>query len=368
MRYLKLCIITVLFFLGVLPNVAKETYPRASIAKWFENHAAAISITYDDGGPYSDTNKETNKFVVENGMTMDYELVTYDHIRTPNINKYFLKKVIPIGLGYFGHGHRHINHDELSYTDALKSFKRCFQAMSEMGLKPVAYAYPEGKGLKPETQKALSESGFLSGRLHFSPKMTAPYILSNSEKEPENWFGLPTLVMQDFAYSQCKDCTNNNEELIPYLEETLKRNAWIILTYHAIGDEKGYGFFKRDEFKKNIFSIKERNFWNASMNAVTLYIRERLHANVHLSPSYDFHKKIEALEITVSDSLPNDVYDQPLTVLFTLPKEWVHKTIALEENGQTIKTFVSDSPQAMIHIKPDEIQRKLVPFKIKIKN
>jgi hypothetical protein len=331
-----------------------------TIAKWYNNCAAAISLTYDDGCPFSKSNQIINRFVLENKLTIDYEIVTRDYLTHPFLKNFLLKKMIPTGLGYFGHGHTHMNHDKLSYEDALKSFTQCFRTLKKFGLKPVAYAYPKGAAKETKTRKALAESGFLCGRLHFSKQMTHPFIVPGTQMEPDDWFGLPTLVMQDYAFNQCDRCVNTNEQLISYLDETIRQNAWIILTYHAVGNEKGYGFFKYDEFRKNIYSISERNFWNASMNAITLYIRERLHAKVKIIPVIKKNNRIEELRITLSDNLSNDIYDQPLTVLLRIPAEWVNKTIALVENGQTIKTFLFNSSNAKVSIKPDERERRLI--------
>lgn len=355
----------VIFFLimgTAQPQQTRPFSPDPVIAKWYNNCTAAISLTYDDGRPRSKSNQAVNQLVLENGLTMDYELVTQNVLLKPKLKKYLLETMIPSGLGYFGHGHTHVNHDQLSYEEALKSFKQCFQVMTELGLKPVAYAYPGGAGKEAKTQKALADAGFLSGRLHFSEKMTAPYIVPGSQTEPEDWFGLPTLVMQDYSFIHCKRCVGNNEQLIPYLDETIRQKAWIILTYHAIGNKKNYGFFRFDDFKKNIHAVKERNFWNASMNAVTLYIRERAQAEVKMIP-FSKDGKIEEIRISVSDHLPNDIYDQPLTILFHIPKEWVNEPIALMEKGQTIKTYVYPSSNAIISLQPDEIERQLKKIK-----
>ncbi len=351
-----------LFFFIMDTTRTQTISPDPVIAKWYNNCSAAISLTYDDGRPKSRVNEVVNKFVLENGLTMDYELVTYNYIHKPKLKENLLERMIPAGLGYFGHGHTHVNHDRLSYEEALKSFKQCYDAMREFGLKPVAFAYPYGAGKEAKTKKALGEAGFLSGRLHFSEKMNTPYIVPGLLTEPDDWFGLPTLVMQDYVFNHCKRCVNNNEQLVPYLDEAIREKAWIILTYHAIGNKKKYGFFQYDEFQKNIYAIKERNFWNASLNAITLYIRERLNAIVKIVPIFNHHK-VEEMHITVSDNLPNNIYDQPLTVMFHIPKEWVNETIALVEKGQTVKTYVYLSIDVMISLQPDETVRILKKIK-----
>lgn len=362
-KRLFLLFIAILLIIGTARTQPIQSFsPDPVIAKWYNNCPAAISLTYDDGRPKSKANQAVNQLVLENGLTMDYELVTKDYTLKLKLRNYLLETMIPSGLGYFGHGHKHVNHDQLTYEEALKSFKECYAAMRELGLKPVAYAYPGGAGKEAKTQKALAEAGFLSGRLHFSGKMNAPYIVPGSQTEPDNWFGLPTLVMQDYTFKHCKRCVSNNEQLIPYLDETIRQKAWIILTYHAVGNKKNYGFFNFDEFKKNILTVKERNFWNASMNAVTLYIRERLHAEVKII-AVSKGRKVEEMRITVSDHLPNDIYDQPLTIMFHIPTEWINEPIALMEKGQTMKTYVYPSIDAMISLQPDEIVRQLKKIK-----
>ena len=337
---------------------SSQSLPVPLIAKWYNNHTAAITLTYDDGDPASKSNRIVNNLIIENQLTIDYEIITYDYSRNPALLDYLLKKIVPPRFGYFGHGHKHDNHDKFTYQQALNSFQKCYQKMKEWGLHPVAYSYPRGAGNAPTTQKALADSGFLSGRLHYSKFMTQPYLVSDQEKEPPNWFALPTLVMQDHSFSNCEKCVGTNQQLIPYLDQTLNKTAWIILTYHAIGDEKGYGFIKLDQFKKNLESIKERDFWVASLNTVTLYVRERAHAQVNFNPV--FHgEKLEQIDLTLSDQLPNDIYNQPLTLVLTLPTQYIGRELLIRENGTVIYSSKIQTATPMISILPDEIPKTI---------
>jgi len=349
----------------------KSGYPQPVIAKWYNNQAAAVSLTYDDGCPFSPVNRQINHFLVEKGITMDYEVVTFDYLRSQDLKNFLINKLIPFGMGYFGHGHHHVNHDQLTYEEALISFQRCYNAMKTMGLKPVAYAYPMGAGYEAKTRQALADSGFLCGRLHISYQMENAYIVPNEKMEPEDWFGLPTFVMQDFSFNQCQRCINNNDELIPVLEQAIMKTAWIILTYHAIGDEKGYGYYKLDEFKKNVAAIGERSFWNASMGAVTLYIRERLHAVVKVSLQINHQKEITEISLIVSDGLPDYIYNQPLTILFKIPDSWVGKPLEFidtAQSGHPSLPLCFNSVEGMVSILPDDAVKRLVLAKRVVKN
>lgn len=194
-----------------------------SIAKWYDHHLAAISITNDNGNLLVDTEKQAQSFMIEIGMTLDYELITEEYLNHSEALECLLQVLIPNGFGYYGHG----------------SFRLCYETIQQFGLKPVGYAYPHGKGNKAETRRALADAGFLSGRMHSIGHHNNPYIMLDSILIPEDRYVLPTLVMQDDTFNQCDWCINNTTELVPYLEETLRRKAWLILTYHSIGDEEG---------------------------------------------------------------------------------------------------------------------------------
>ena len=142
------------------------------ISKWLDGHTAAVSITYD-ARPDPSGEPDVAGYVMENGMVIDYEIITGNTRRGDPVYSgpgdkglaHMLHDLVPRGFGYFGHGHNHVDHDALSYLDAADSFRRCFNTMNDWGLRPVAYAYPRNAGTKKRTQKALEESGFLCGRL-----------------------------------------------------------------------------------------------------------------------------------------------------------------------------------------------------------
>ncbi|RMH71854.1 MAG: hypothetical protein D6675_05725 [Gemmatimonadetes bacterium] len=208
------------------------------IAKWYNNHTAAISLTYDIGAPDTQLDRDVQQAVLERGLHLDYELVTYNIWQEKA--EYISEVMIPNGFQFFGHGHWHINHDQLSYERSKESFQLCYGAMTGLGITPVAYAYPGGHGRTQSTHQALADAGFLSGRMfEASDSRNNPYIMSNEETEPENWFALPSLVMMSSDFSENPDVIHDTAELIPFLEGAIKRRAWLITTYHAIGNPEG---------------------------------------------------------------------------------------------------------------------------------
>ncbi len=356
---------------------------NASVAKWLDNHAAAISITNDDW-PTPGREPDIDSYVMEQGLVMGYEMVTGNTIHGDRIFSgpdderivYLMSELVPKGFGYFGHGHHHIDHDELSYEEALESFRTNYDTMKDWGMKPVAYAYPRSAGQEEETQRALEAAGFLSGRLqtanpgkfnnlparigryflHLARGSARPagwYHLPGDQSAPDNWFGLRALAMQSIEFQGCEDCINDNDELVPILDEALTLTAWVILTYHAIGHPEWWGWYDWDEFRKDVQSIAARDFWTAPMNDITLYVRERENAVITVEP-VEGSAGTESIEITLSDGLDNVRFNQPLTILFDQPTDWVGRPFTVSQDGELLDERVFDTAAVALSLKPNE--------------
>ncbi len=374
-----------------IPDPAMTPNPlNASVAKWLDNHAAAISITNDDW-PVPGREPDIDGYVLEQGLVMGYEIVTGNSFYGDRIFSgpederivYLMSELVPKGFGYFGHGHNHIDHDELSYVEALESFQANYETMKDWGMKPVAYAYPRGAGNELETQLALEASGFLSGRLQITTpgasqnllvriaryfrrlaqgttSSRALYNLPGSQLAPDNWFGLRALEMQSIEFQGCDDCINDNDELVPILDEALEQTAWVILTYHSIGKPEHWGWYDWGEFRKDVRSIAARDFWTAPMNDITLYVRERENAVITVDV-VEGGAGIESIEITLSDGLDNVRFDQPLTILFDQPKDWVGRPFTVSQDGELLDELVFDTEAVTLSLKPNERSYLLRP-------
>ena len=148
-----------------------------------------------------------------------------------------------------------------------------------------------------------------------------------------------SLEMQSIEFEGCDNCINDNDELTPILDEALARTAWVILTYHSIG-QRHWGWYDWDEFRKDVQSIAARDFWTASMNDITLYVRERENAVITVEP-VEGSAGTESIEITLSDGLDNVRFNQPLTILFDQPTDWVGRPFTVSQNG--VKSWLNSS-------------------------
>ena len=358
--------------------------PAPAIAKWFDDHAAAISITYD--GVAVQPN-EVDALAQELGLALDYEMVTQRYLdRLPDWVEHDLTGLIPDpvpgdlyepltdeqieyglsltdhGFGFFGHGHWHVDHDALSYAQAYDSFRLNFEVMESLGLKPVAYAYPRGAGAEAETQQALADAGFLAGRRSYIDYDQTPYIVPDDETTPENWFFLPVMTMESIDFRQCEFCINDTWELLAHLRQALRSRAWIIPVYHNIGGRAwgGWGFYDWEYFQADLEAIAAHDFWVAPMNDVVLYLREREHAEVTMQVS-ERDGMTRYVDLMLADGLDNERFDQPLTVLFTPPADWFGAAVEVTRNGQVIARIPTMTEMATLSLLPDEKPYRLQP-------
>jgi len=285
-------------------------------------------------------------------MTMDYEVLTSEWELDMNSVNYFVDSLIPIGTGYYGHGHLHINHDALSYDADLADFKKCYEVMKSFGMIPVSYAYPGGFGYHIATQNALHDAGFLSGRMFEKLDFLDPYIVPGDQKEAKDWYTLPTLIMQSSEYNGCVVCVNNTAKLIPYLDECINENAWIILTYHALDNVNEYGFYFLSDFKNDVIAISQRDFWQSSMNRVTLYVQERAQAEAAVTWHRNEYNSVDTIKVNLDDNLPDSIYYQPLTLKFQIPSYWSNKKIDVIRDNNMVEQLIYYSNEAILSIVP----------------
>jgi hypothetical protein len=278
------------------------------------------------------------------------------------MKSFILNEVIPNGFGVFGHGHKHDNHDDKSYGDAFSSFKQCYDDMVSIGIKPVSYAYPGGWGYLLSTRKALKDAGFLNGRKFEQLDISDPFIMPDNKLEPKDWYALPTLIMQSEDYDGCIVCVNNADELANYLDRAIEKTAWLILTYHFIGDLNNYGFYYLPEFERDLLAIKTRDIWNDKMDSITLYAYERKDAKVTAIQVHDENDTIEKIKILVDDGLSNDFFNHPLTIKINLPEEWQSKILVLKDSMGNSTIVKLNNGTVLLNILPNENYYYLMPL------
>ena len=324
--------------------------------KWKNGHRGAISITYDAPWGINPVFSLATDAAIQRGLKMDVEIVSEKllfYSRFPIIAK-MRTELIPNGIGVFGHGHSHIDHDALGFHDAYRSFQHNFNLMRKWGLNPKVYAYPLFAGREQRTQAANRQAGFIAAR-GGTEDPDSYYLCETEPCKPDSWFNLPSVIM---GSANSRHISNHNR-LLPILHETLSRRAWTILTYHSIGNPDGWGYYEYNEFLKDLDFIKNNDFWSGNFAAVTSYAIQRKGLQIQIGRYFGraFPKQFE---IYIGDGLDNTIYSEPLTLDFSFDESLSVQSVRIQPSptvGDTI--FTVDQNRLRLHVVPRERQYTL---------
>ena len=337
---------------------ANESYPiEATVKKWYNGHTAAVSITYDIGigtGEHPTQKKidEAIQAVIDRKLRMDIEMVTayYTQPQKSSWIDTIRTNLIPRGIHFFGHGHQHVNHDDLSYQQAYESFSLCFSLMQEWNLFPRVYAYPQSAGHQSETQQANRDAGFIAARgASYDREMF--HICADEETEPSNWFYLPSVPVA--KYEDKADYVRDHAEVSEILNQSLKRRSWIILMYHMIGLPNGWGFYPFDEYVQDLDFIGAHDFWPANFDDIAAYIYER--SAFYAEVSEISSKNTESnYWIRFTDGLDNSIFNHPLTIDLTIHPDLKVSEILFTPSIDSSQQYRVVDNRLTINVLPDE--------------
>ncbi|MBN2011444.1 hypothetical protein JW960_19080 [candidate division KSB1 bacterium] len=329
-----------------------------NVKKWFEDKAAAVSLTYDAAwGTHAydpDYQRRLEKVaheIIKRKMSLAFELSSWVYLREdcahwlPSMRT----ELVPNDIHFFGHGHLHDNYDEKSYDDAYVLFKQCYDLMQDWGLKPKAYGYPYGKCSKESTRQANQAAGWICSRsIELNPKKL--YMCSGEVTEPVDWYALPALPIAN----DVDNYFQNNAEIRPVLLNAIDQGAWIIFMYHNIDLPDYAGWYKWDEFIKDLEMLQESDVWVGNMDDVACYIQEK--NNFYFE--YQLISKSELqtdYELKICDDLDNSIFEQPLTLEVTIQGNFKPgiATLRSAENETVYKCALINN-KFLVNMKPDE--------------
>ncbi len=89
-------------------------------------------------------------------------------------------------------------------------------------------------------------------------------------------------------------------------------------------------------------------------DAIVLYLKERLTASASVTWQYNEEQQVEHIEVYIEGGLTNDIYVQPLTLLFEIPKNWVNRPLQIEGPTGRLPDQISQNTQSMMSFAPTE--------------
>lgn len=334
------------------PNVKINDQPISSalkliqkyeVKKWLNGKSAAVSLTYDSG--WCGDGQEIVDAIKNRNLAIDFEVVTaFYNVPT---RKFLVDQMAAMRkegfVHFYGHGHEHIQHDNLTYDSAFASFQKCFNLMKEWNLQPKAYAYPGSSGKLQKTQDANKNAGFICAR-GVNYNINGCNILPENGSSAIDWYFLPSVFMS----SKDANAVVSHAKLVRHLVNTLNSKSWTILMYHSIGIPDGYAYYPLGDFMNDLETISENDFWCDHLDNIALYIKER--QNFRIDQRYNASQ--DDFKIKFYDNMDNDIYDQVLTVEMHFVESIHSISVSPSLNGK--KYYNITNGKLILNILPNE--------------
>ena len=316
-------------------NKYGEYEPTAEICAFYNDKDGAYSMTFDDNSLESDVFYE--KELQKRGYKGTAMLIS-GYLNNLSSWKQISKRGV---LDFGNHGYGHLNYstigsdkegDEQVRDDIVKGYETLKSYFPEQ--KVLVFAIPFGQN-SARVQKYAAEN-------HYASRGVGGSFNSPNTK---NWMSLNT-----FTYTnQMKP-----SDLKAPLDEAKNQHSWLIALFHGCADQSTdtYTIPKKD-FIEHLDDVKkfENDLWIASMTDVTAYLKERQEATVAIE-----QKTENELEVTLTDTLPDDLFDHPLTLKVRVPDEWSGKvTYSQDKKTENTDIITIDSKAyVLVNVLPDK--------------
>lgn len=147
---------------------------------------------------------------------------------------------------------------------------------------------------------------------------------------PSNMYQLSSILTGTEGTVVSSDDLNGKVDL------ALTAGGWCIFLIHGIDSDIGYSPIASRNIKKHLAYVNENDslFWVATFLDATKYIRER--NNVSFSEETIDE---DSIRVTITDNLPDSIYNHDLTILRTLPSGWPSANVYINNQQVTSTTI-----------------------------
>lgn len=122
-----------------------------------------------------------------------------------------------------------------------------------------------------------------------------------------------------------------SEDFFNKAASAMRAKGWVVFLIHALDGESGYSPTSSAQLRGALDSLKAHNdtYWVSSFVDIARYIKERNSLSVKEIAASD-----SAVTLRVTDSLPDSIYNYPVTIRRLLPPNW--SSASLIQGGKNI--------------------------------
>jgi oligosaccharide reducing-end xylanase len=324
MYHFKLLFIALFVFGAVLLSTAQNVDKNYEVATWRGFAEVAVTYTFDDNcaNQYEVAIPALDEYGFKGTF---YPVINWE----PDWQKF--QQAANNGHEIGSHTVTHRNLSELSSQEQEKELagaKKIIETKID-GQQCLTFAYPFCIPSEPE----VTRENYIAAR-HCQGAIEKP--------TPDDFYNISSIICGD----QWPVYTAKHFE--DKLAEALKSNGWCVWLFHGIEDDGGYSPVSTKDFRESLAYLDENRsrFWTATFVDVVRYIKQRDCVNIT-----EKKRTRNTIEVEVSDSLNNQIYNMPLTIRCKLPNNWESATI--KQGGEVIPGKIVASNILEFEAKPD---------------
>lgn len=365
----------IIIYIGIAGILYSQSYGTITFTNYLDDKKAAFSFTFDDGLLTHNLNvrpilnqygfkgtfyvlppylaEDNQPLIWRYGYWSDFKsLASEDHEIGSHTMNHFDLTTLPWG---------NINQESTLLYEIYQSkifieqkipFKKCIS---------LNYPYTLHNSLVDSAAGLYYENGRSLGQL--------PNESSINDKE---WFKLRAKVV---TFNQPRySFVDDLDELYSFLEWTqnsIDNKKWGIIIIHDVVPASqlpelvNQGIYEpiSNEWLEalcDFLSIRSNNneVWVETVGNVTRYIKERDAAEPLIISTSD-----QLIEISVSDNLPDNIFNYPLSAYVKIPDDWYYVRTEQSGNVDTLTTSLTDTGRVvLVKVIPDNGNLKITPI------
>ncbi|MEJ7588885.1 MAG: polysaccharide deacetylase family protein [Ferruginibacter sp.] len=333
---------SICFSLGAASfSYAQSVAPAYSIAPWFNDKKAAVSLTFDDGisGQFAIAVPLLNQY----GFTSTF-FITPGILTSQLIKDKLIADAAKAGHEIANHSLTHPHFDSIAPADITSEIIQSNEAIKKYTRpgQSLTHAYPFGEGGQ-ETEKGLQirsiiKQYFIGARA--TRNKVIPFNDYHFAREPDDYFKINSDIIADSA---------SMAEFTTHLDATISSGGWYVPCYHGI--ENGWLIVPKENFQMELQALQERKemVWIATFENVLKYHRQRNCTKLRGTAENN-----DSWILELRDTLNNEAtWNHPLT-------------IHLKLNGRKVKSIRQGNKKILFIISPNEMIFNAVPGRNKI--
>jgi peptidoglycan/xylan/chitin deacetylase (PgdA/CDA1 family) len=325
-------------------TLKKESTPQAvgdqvKADLWPWGAKAAISLTIDEGL------KEPYDILMPEIELRGWRASFYIYTLQPTLEKSWDRVVLAHQRGHEVSNHTH-THPNLTKLSDAEIHKELIEGNAELrkhlgpDLKLESFAYPYEA--TDERTSAITLKYHRYNRAGDQGAATPPYPINDARKP-------------NFGALKAKAPTSkvSLQSWNSWVDATVREGGWFIEELHGVEDVGVKGGWEPrtiQEFQAHFDHIESfgPQIWVAPMVNVGNYIEEREALQIKQT-----QWGADGVQLILDDAFNDSIFDEPLTLLVTLPKGWKGSGVKAIQAGKTLTVRSAEQGQVRIQALPD---------------